>query len=325
MRPSRSRARAAALGLVIATACGQDVRAGLDEPLVLHGAQFVAGELPGLPESPDPVPPRPTAATTEVTFLRPGLADVAFFGWTTDDAVSVAARVQGLGTGYWVVPTGPEDPAVPGSRTFRFEADLQPSLTPGRHTLLVAALDAAGRAGSQTSTSLCVNRLVPDNGNVCDPAKAPPELVISLAWDRPVDLDLTVVTPKGELVGAKTPSVGLARGGQIDRKDLAKNGPGVGFLDHDAEPHCAHEGRQLENVVFFQAPPPGIYLVYVNLREACDGADVVHYAVTRYGRQPAPDGSLALWTGEPTRGALSRVQAKADAALGTFVTELVVP
>ncbi len=320
--------RVLALAVLAFSGCGdRTITRGLDEPIAVHDAQFIEGRLPGLPPEQPAVAPRPTAATTEVTFLRPRLANVAFFGWATLDAVSVAAQIEGLGSGHWVLPAGAPDPSVQGEpvRVWRFVADLHESLSPGRHRLLVAATDAAGKTGTQVATSLCVNRLVPDNGNVCDPAKPPPELVVSLAWDTPVDLDLLVVAPSGEIVASRSPTKGLAADQKINRNELDKNLPGIGFLDHDSNEGCHIDGRQIENVVFQEKPAPGSYLVYVNLHDACH-EPTVRYAVSRHTRSAGPQpGTFTVVETERTEGILAAVQANGSARLGTFVTELFVP
>jgi hypothetical protein len=309
-------------------ACGdQRITRGLEEPLAVQGAQFIEGTIPGLGADQPLQPPRATAVTTEVTNLRPGLAGVPFFGWTTLDAVSVAAQIEGQGTGYWVIPTGPPDPAVPGDpvRVWRFLADFHHSLAPGNHRMIVAATDAAGKTGSQTASALCVHRPVPDNGNVCDPRKAPPELVISLTWDRPVDLDLLVVAPNGDIVSSRNPTTGLPADQKINRNALDKNPPGAGFLDTDSNEGCHIDGRQMENVVFYDRPAPGTYLVYVNLNDACheEGA---RYAVARHTRAAgAQPGTFSVVETDRTHGTLTAIQAQAGTRLGTFVVELPVP
>jgi hypothetical protein len=317
------------LCVTAAAACGdQTITEGLEEPLAVHGGQFIGGALPGSPPDGAAVPPRPTAATTEVTYLTPREEGVPFFGWATLDAVAVAARIENQGDGYWVVPTGPPDPAVQGEpvRVWRFLADFHESLAPGRHRVLVAAVDAEGRAGSQVATSICINRLVPDNGNVCDPKKVPPDTVISLAWDRPVDLDLVVVTPDSRTIAAKSATVNLPADQKINRIATDKNIPSVGYLDRDSNAGCVRDGRQIENVVFPEKPATGSYLVYVNLHDACNEAGV-RYTVTRWARagvEGRPD-EFSVYESERKSGSLVALQANGSSRLGTFVTEIFVP
>lgn len=325
---SASRTRSLALVFLAAGCAATRITPGLEEPFSVEGGQFLDGELPGAPPGQPPAAPRATAVTTEVTQLRPGLSGVPFFGWATLDAVSVAARIEGQGHGYWVVPAGPPDPQVQGEpvRGWRFVADLQESLLPGRHRLLVAALDDAGRAGTQVESTLCIHRKVPDNGNACDPKKAPPELVISLAWDRPADLDLIVVTPDSQTISSRSPSKGLAADQKINRSAPDQNPPGAGYLDLDSNHGCARDGRQLENVVFQERPPPGSYLIYVDLHDAC-GEPSVRYAVSRWSRTVL-DAQAATFTvaeSERKSGTLQAVQVNRGAGFGTFVAEIFVP
>jgi hypothetical protein len=325
----RQFAAALVAGVLAVPGCGdKTLTEGLEEPIAVHDAQFIEGKLPGLPADQQLYAPRPTAATTEVTSLRPSLAGVTFFGWATLDAVSLSAQIEGQGSGYWVVPAGAPDPSVQGEpvRVWRFVADLHDSLLPGRHRLLVAATDAAGRTGSQVASTLCINRPVPDNGNACDPKRPPPEFVISLAWDSPADLDLLVVTPSGEIVASRSPAKGLTADQRIDRNALEKNLPGSGFLDLDSNENCHIDGRQRENVVFQDRPAPGSYLVYVNLHDACH-EKAVRYAVSRHSRTlgEAGAGTFSVIETDRTNGTLAAIQANGSTRLGTFVTELIVP
>lgn len=323
------RARFVSALLIMAAACGdQKVTEGLDEPIAVHGAQFIEGTLPGAPPDGALASPRPTAATTERTYLTERLTGVPFFGWATLDAVAVGAKIENEGDGYWVIPTGPADPAVQGEpvRTWRFLADFHSTLLPGRHRVLVAAIAEDGRAGSQVATTICVNRLVPDNGNVCDAKKAPPDTVISLTWDRPVDLDLVVVTPDSRTIAAKNPSIGLAEDQKINRTATDKNVAGVAYLDRDSNAACADDGRHLENIVFPEKPAAGSYLVYVSLHDACHES-TVHYTVTRWVRAGVEGKAdeFSVYEAEKKSGSLVALQANASNGVGTFVTEVFVP
>lgn len=305
---------------------GEVVTEGLEEPISVQGGQFFEGALPGTPPGQPPVAPRPISASTDRTALRPGITGVPFSGWATIDAVAVAARFDGQGQGYWVVPTGPLDPQVEGDpvRVWRFVTDLHASLPPGRQRFVVAAIDDAGRAGTQVDSTVCINRSVPDNGNACDPAKAPPEFVVSLAWDRPADLDLILFAPDNQAISSRSPSKGLAEDAQVSRASLDKTPPGVGYLDVDSNSGCT-PGRQLENVVFQERPPPGSYLVYVNLHDAC-GEPAVHYTVTRHGRTAGPGaGTFAVTELDRKSGTALAVQANGSSKFGTFVVEYLVP
>jgi len=309
------------LALVVLLACGVEDKIGVDEPLAVRDAQFVAGALPA---SVVEATPRPTAVTPQRTTVRPGLRNVAFDGFVSEDAVAVATRFAGLGGGYWVLPAGQVDPAVPGTRTFRFVADFGRKLPPGRHDLLIAATDIAGRTGSAATTSLCVEREIPDNGNVCDPKAEPPDLVVSLAWDSEVDLDLSVVTPSGAVLSARAPRVGLPEGARVNRAQIGAVPDGVGFLDFDSNRGCVVDGRHVENAVFARRPAPGLYLVYVNLHDACGHAPV-RFTVSRVLKTTGEGGTFTVTEVEKRDGSLLRVQANGSKTIGTFVTEFVLP
>jgi hypothetical protein len=107
-----TRGRSALVGVLFAL-CGcssLDGHSGLGEPFVVHNAQFFSGELPGEPplepgSGASPVPPTTTSGTPSKADLRQGLAGVSFTGQASDDAVVVATRLEGEGTGYWLLPT----------------------------------------------------------------------------------------------------------------------------------------------------------------------------------------------------------------------------
>jgi hypothetical protein len=315
--------RGALVGAVLAlSGCGGlDGHSGLAEPLVVHDAQFFSGELPGEPpvvvgSGDEVVPPTATSGTPSRAELRQGLAGVTFTGQASGDAVAVASRFDDVGTGYWLLPTLFEDAQTPGTLVWTFTADLQHSLPAGIHRLLTVALDEDGNAGTQSELFVCINSLVPDNGNACDPAAAPPALVVSLEWDAPVDLDLAVVLPDGTAISWEHPTSGEAdASGNIDLSV-----PGVGALQRDAGGDCLVDGRQREDIVFQALPPDGDYLVYANLNRAC-GEDHVSYSAT-YHYRTSDDGEYTQESSILGAGTLLHRQAKTGR--GTFIGEVTV-
>src|SRR5690606_10325482 len=122
------------------------------------------------------------------------------------DAESVAVALRGGGgSGYWVLPVGAPDPQFGDEPAFGFSMVFGREIA-GMQRLRVAAIDAKGDSGTQSELEVCVASRVPDNLNACVPTIAPPELVISLSWDRAADVDLVVVTPSGKQVSSKDPS-----------------------------------------------------------------------------------------------------------------------
>lgn len=321
--------RASAIALGVATsslvvACSdRSLTEALEEPIRVHDAQFVEGELPGkrprtaeeIQEGIAPENPTTTAASTDLGYLRQLSANVRFHGWATDDAVAVAVRFADQGSGYWVLPAGPADPAANGDLVWDFLADFGASLEPGLHDLLIAAIDEDGNSGTQNESTVCVNSLVPDNGNACYPEIAPPDLVIGIEWDSDVDLDLIVQTPDGSTIDSNDPtSAEPDDAGNIDTE-----GPGVGTLDLDSNKDCQIDGRNREHVVFANRPLAGTYRVYANLNRAC-GESSVRYLVSLHSRVNTEDG-YDVESDERAAGELIAVQANGGSKLGTFVTE----
>jgi hypothetical protein len=315
-------ASAGGLSLVgLVAGCGTDGRSGLEEPLRVHDAQFVAGDLPGepplVPGSDTPlVPPTTDAGTPSVAYLQQRSSDVHFNGVASGDAVAVGVRLEDQGTGYWLLPTLFRDPVAEDALAWSFVADFQESLPPGTHRLLTVAFDGQGNAGTQAERTLCINSLVPDGGNACDATRPPPFVVVSLTWDTPVDLDLRIVLPDGQLIDTAHPVSGEPdEAGNIDL-----NVPGVGKLQHDSGANCVIDGRQREDVVFQVEPPPGVYRIYANLSRACEESHVTYEASYHVRTQDGDE------YGQDTRsvGAGTLLNRQAGNELGTFVGEVTV-
>ena len=107
------------------------------------------------------------------------------------------------------------DPANNDEQLWAAVLEFSSKLPPGVQRLALAAVDAQSLSGPQRLERLCVAPRVPDNLNACDPTLAPPSLVLSLAWDRDVDLDLRVLTPDGEFVEPKSPTTALKVDGSV--------------------------------------------------------------------------------------------------------------
>lgn len=305
---------------VLCLSCeGTDGRSGLEEPLHVHDGQFVSGELPGLlpNETGDEDLPTVTSATADVAALTERLAGVQFLGSASRNAVAIGVRIAKAGDGYYLFPTGSVDAQDPNSLGWSFIADLQPSLSAGRHELLTVAFDEQGRAGPQASTSMCVRSLRPDNGNSCFPAVAPPSVVLSVQWDTPVDLDLVLVAPSGVVLSPKNPVLP----GDTELSDGESSSSSVGYLAYDGNRDCDFDGRQREDVVFDELPPQGTYLVYVNLARHC-GEQSVNYVVSRHIRQTRSDDTFEVDSHDLGAGVLIAAQANGGTSLGTFVGEL---
>lgn len=95
------------------------------------------------------------------------------------------------------------------------------------------------------------------------------QLMVSLGWDAPADLDLHLQIPDGTIVGAKNINSNDPATGPIDAwMDGA-------FLDFDSNQQCEIDARNRENILFLNAaPPPGRYKVYVQLFAPCGTSSV---------------------------------------------------
>ena len=305
---------AVALSTLSLACAGTDGRSGVEEPFVVQDGQFVEGDLPGVKreDAGDQTGPTVTSASSTIAVLRERLSGVGFFGLSSLDASAVGVQFEGLGSGYYLFPTGAVDSQDPRSLSWSFNADFNASLPAGRHQLLTVAFDKDGKPGIQASASLCIRSLLPDNGNSCFPQIAPPFLVVSAEWDTPVDFDLLVITPSGIVISAKNP-IGDQAGQDV-------NDPSLGRIAYDGNVNCQVDGRQREDIVFEALPEPGTYKIYVNLARNCGEASV-NYEVSRHVQRSLPDNEYGVSSSNVGAGTLIADQAKGGTSLGTFVAE----
>jgi hypothetical protein len=161
--------------------------------------------------------------------------------------------------------------------------------------LTFRAVDASGNFGPATIDPQTVILDQP-TGNV----------VISLEWDAPVDLDLHVQVPANNDNGfiwvwpkapAATPS--------LNSTALAD-----GVLDRDSNANCAIDGKDQEDVIWTGAPPAGHYIVRVDAFSLCGQVSASWHATAYYpagALSPVQEASGVLTTAStryaPTAGA----------------------
>ena len=125
--------RAAAALLVALAGCSGQAITGAGEPIVVRGATFVPGPLPGSPPPDGGSPQNPdggaqsptvTAITSVNNLFFPGQAGASYGGDVTDDATAIAVRFADLGTGYWVFVPGPPDDTDPGNLTWSMTFEI---------------------------------------------------------------------------------------------------------------------------------------------------------------------------------------------------------
>lgn len=256
--------------LLAAAGCDRSSQIGVGEAFRVRDAQFIRGDLPGKdpedmpqPAPPDggddPAGPRITALETFNLDVLQGQGAKAFRGRTSDSASAVAIALDGISTGYWVLPVGATDPAT-GEYTWEAATDFDASIDPGRHPLRVVAIDARNRAGTQLELQVCVRGRVADNGSACSPSRVPPRAVISLSWDANADLDLRVVGPGGQVFDAKRSAAPGDAGAELAELPV---------VDRDSNAGCVIDGIRTENLIWSHALPEGKYGLYVNLFDAC--------------------------------------------------------
>lgn len=259
--------------LLALLSCHSEPNSGAQEPIRVRLGTFRIGVLPGQPPltpeqvdaGAEPVGAHVTGLESPNNLVRPGQTGKSIGGRATEDTASIGIALADEGEGFWVVPVGPPDVTAPGELTWALSFDVALDLAPGFHTLLVAAIDGAGEAGTQSALRLCVQSSIPDNLNSCDPNRAPPAAVLSLTWDTSADLDLVLVTPSGKFVDPKHPSTDIAG----EEEEEEEEDPPNGVFDRDGMANCSGTGSPAENLVFQTKPEQGHYFVLVNLFDAC--------------------------------------------------------
>jgi hypothetical protein len=308
--------------LAVTPACGSGVHAnsGVSEPMLVSGAQFIAGDLPGIapvdggegaPEGGPELPLSVVQVGFQNVNVVPGASGKAFTGLVTTDAVAIGVRLADMGSGYWVLPVGARDALVPNTADFSFNASFGIGDSPGLHPLRVAAIGYDGSGGEQLDTIVCIENRVPDNGHACDPAQVVPAVVISLRWDTNFDVDLHVIAPDGTDVNPKTNPLAVP----VDAGLPPASDPRI---DRDSLGQCVPDGRRQEDLVFPDYPATGPYDIYADPFASC-GQAAVRFEMTIYEAQS--DGSLqATYT---QAGELLANDTTGGGATGLFVAEKV--
>lgn len=288
---------AALAGPVAACRDEAPVRTGFDEPVRVVDGFLREGDLPIADGGPEVTAVEVTNAIALMGQRGRGLG-----GRVDDDTWAIGVRFASLGSGWWIHEVGDIAALFPGERDFALAYDVGTGIPPGLHALRVAAIDGEGRRGPPIDLDLCVlEDAVPAGSNPCDPTLPPPAVVIGVAWNRDVDLDLVVETPGGKRVSWKAPSTATPEDGVVPEGDLED--PHVGRLDRDSNAGCHADGRNSEAVVWEEDPSAGTWGVYVDLFDACGEEDVT-FTASVYRRRVREDGTFRLEETERRRGTL---------------------
>jgi hypothetical protein len=294
--------------------------------MVVQGAQFIPGELPGSPplarDAMAPAVADGGLAPLSVVSLGVGNpivqagSSVAVKGDVSGDTAAVGIQLVDMGTGYWVVPAGAPDPQTAGALNYSLSTGYKIDDAPGAHTLRVVAIGSNGNAGSQSDLGICLNSRIPDNGHTCLPDVAPPAAVFTLMWDTNFDLDMHIVAPGGLVYDSKTR---LAEPLEAGVTSVPADQP---FIDRDSMRSCVADGLRQEDLVFPDSLPKGTYYIFVTPYSAC-GQNAVHFTFTVYqstGKCPACNLQPSL----KQSGELLASQATGGLSPPTYVDKLVV-
>jgi hypothetical protein len=262
--------------LALLTGCqGVQPSSGMEQVMRVHGAQLATGRL-GTARGNAPV--QVTAPTSAKSQVFPGQQDVILSGSvgpadeTGPLASAVAIGIDGQDS-YWILPAPDQDSATPYLMNFRaaltFSPHLDPSLFPiddntgtPKLTILLRAISHGVLGDVRSYDYHLLSPGVPDG-----------ELVVSLSWNAPVDLDLHVVAPLPDGSGmtevwAKNPTALPAQGTAGAPVDAGERETG-GYLDLDSNASCQIDNRDLENVVWTGSPPVGHYIARVDAFSLC--------------------------------------------------------
>lgn len=312
---------ALALLLLLGACEGASSDPGIDHPISIRDGQLREGPLPGTRDAGDAGVEGPSIAVVEFgdSTIRYGVTDRSLGGRAAGDVVSIGIGFEGYDAAHWIIPVGNPDPVLVGQFRFETKVDFGTNIPSGTHRLEFVAIDAQGHAGQVFYLTVCVLPDVPDNGVACNPNATLPDTIVSLVWDRDVDLDLLAVTPDGKIVSLKNPNtIGGADGGfGLTPGQIAD--PANGRLTRDSNRDCAIDSVRRESIVFNAAPPPGTYRFYARLNRACDQLST-NFVLETYRN----DGS-ALARTERVAGEYLALQASGITGLGTLVTEITFP
>jgi hypothetical protein len=248
--------------LIASAACNPSVAAdqGADAYMRVPGGQFFRGPMP----SGSSAGPAVAALRLVDNDIWAGLSDDPIAGALAPSATAAAIGLQG-DVGYWIVPAGVPDIATPDEPSFSAAATFSQGIILGSYTLVVRAVDDAGRFGPP-STQVLVAETSPTN----PPASG--ALVVTLTWDTESNLSLHVVDPAG---------AEIYWGDQSSRPPppfSPADGGSYGTIDYDSNANCIIDGLRREDVVWPGSPPSGKYTVRVDAPSLC-GQPIANWSV----------------------------------------------
>jgi len=271
--------------LALAGCQGAQPSTGLERTLRVSGAQLASGHI-NTAEGNAPV--QVTAPTSSKSQVFPGQENVVISGSVgpADETGPLASAVAiGIDEedSYWILPARDQDSASTYLMNFRAALTFSPDLDPNRFPIDDATGTPKVSVLLRAITKGVMGDVRPYDFHLLSPGVPDGELVVSLAWNAPVDLDVHVVAPLPDgsdtiEVWAKNPSALPAGSSSGSSADGGSRETG-GYLDLDSNASCQIDNRDLESVVWTDPPPSGHYIARVDAFSLC-GAKSAQWHMT---------------------------------------------
>lgn len=258
---------------------------GLDLQVRVKGGQVVRGPL-GMDESADEGGPEVTQVSRGQLQVVRGDGTVILRGRLGAGGVALHLWAEGDEHHWITLPSG-FDFVLADELLFSAELEFSHAIQTDTVNLYMQAADKDGHLGPVTVAEFDVLPDVP-----------PSQMMVSLGWDAPVDLDLHLELPDGTVVGAKN----------INSNDPRTSGLTDwmcgAFLDYDSNQQCEIDAQNRENILLLLtdesdadcAPPPsGRYKVYVQLFAPCGASSVNFEAIAQLGDEVIERGAATLY------------------------------
>lgn len=261
-------------GLVGAGCQGEQPSTGLTNILRVDGAQRMSGRIGTVAGGAEVQVSAPTSGKSQVYAGEQNVLLTGSVGPDSETGPLASAVALGLDEedSYWVLPAPDRDSATPYLMNFRAFLSLSPDLDPASFPVDdqgAPTLSVVLRAIS--NGSMGVTR--PYSFRILTESLASADLVVSLSWDAPVDLDVHVVAPlpdgNGFLdVWSKNPTALPADGSPGAPSDALGRKSG-GYLDMDSNAACQIDNRDRERVIWTGPAPSGHYVARVDAFSMC--------------------------------------------------------
>jgi len=266
---------AGAVCVVGAPGCqGEQPSTGLTDLLRVSGAQRMSGRLSAMTGDAEVQVTAPTSGKSQVYAGQQAVLLSGSVGPNDETGPLASAVALGIDEedSYWVLPAPDRDSATSYLMNFRAFLSLSPDLEPEAFPLDdngAPTLSVVLRAITQG----VMGPARPYSFHILTESLASAELVFSLSWDAPVDLDIHVVAPLPDESGTitvwpKNPS-GLPAEGTPGAPTDSTTRKAGGYLDLDSNAACQIDNRDRERVIWTGPAPLGHYIARVDAFSLC--------------------------------------------------------